>query len=250
MRRLVLLTAIAGLALSALTGPAIAAEDLVGQVREFDVGAGTRPKALAAGPDGNLWFAGVGYRDGEFTDVVGKVTMQGKVTEYTVNAHQGNLGLSDIAAGPDGNLWFTVGGRPRVGRITPVGQVTEFTLPDSSASPASIVAGPDGNLWFTEFRGGKVGRITPEGVITEIPLANSSYIAAGPDGALWLTGATSISRLATDGSAVTFPLPSAIEYPNEIVAGPDGDPLVWHPEPFRCRLDPRSRPDHHRRPGI
>src|ERR1700761_4742041 len=224
MRRLVLL-AFAAAALLALPGQALAAENIVGQVREFDVGAGTRPEALAAGPDGNLWFAGVGYRDGEFTDVVGKVSLKGKGTEYTLDAHPGNLGLSDIVAGLDGNLWFTVGGRPQVGRITTQGQFTVFTLPDQDASPASIAAGPDGNLWFTEFEGGKVGRVTPAGGITESPLADSGHIAAGPDGALWVTGATTISRLTTDGSAVTFPLPASIEYPNEIVTGPDG--ALW-----------------------
>src|SRR3954471_21869101 len=124
MRPLVLLVLAAPAALSLFPGQALAAMDLVGQVREFDVGAGTRPKALAAGPDGNLWFDGVGYRNGEFTDVVGKVTLEGEVTEYTIDAHPGNLGLSDIVAGPDGNLWFTVGGRPLVGRITSDGQVT------------------------------------------------------------------------------------------------------------------------------
>jgi streptogramin lyase len=225
MRRLVLPILAAAAALFVFSGQALAAGDLVGQVEEFDVGAGTRPEALTAGPDGNLWFAGVGYQDGEFTDVVGKVTLRGKVTEYVVSAHPGNLGLSDIVTGPDGNLWFTVGGRPLVGRITPDGQVTEFTLPDPAAKPSSIVVGSDGNLWFAEYEGDKVGRITPTGTISEFPLADSSHIAAGPDGALWVTGATTISRLQTDGSAVTFRLPAAIEYPNEITAGPDG--ALW-----------------------
>jgi virginiamycin B lyase len=108
------------------------------------VGPGTRPKALIAGPDGNLWFAGVGYRAGKFTDVVGKVTPRGKVSEFVIDAHDGNLGLSDIAVGADGNLWFTEGGRTKIGRITPAGQVAEFEL--GNAKPAEIVAGPDGNL--------------------------------------------------------------------------------------------------------
>jgi len=225
MRRLVpsLLLALASLA--ACAGTALAAPNIVGQVREFQLAAGTRPEALVAGPDGNLWFAGLRYVSGGFADVVGKVTPGGEVTEFTVGTHPANVGLSDIAVGPDGNLWFTEGGRPRVGRITAGGQVTEFTLPDPEVSPMSIAAGPDGNLWFTEFRGGRVGRVTPGGEITEFPLDDAYGIAAGPDGALWLTGATTISRLATDGTATTFPLPSSIEYPGEIVAGPDG--ALW-----------------------
>jgi len=206
-------------------GGAGAAPNIVGQVKEFDLGAGTRPEALVNGPDGNLWFAGIGFDGKEFTDVLGKVTPRGEATEYTINRHPANLGLSDIVSGPDGNLWFTVGGRPRVGKVTVDGQITEFTLPNLQASPMSMTVGPDGNLWFTEFQGGSVGRITPSGEITEFPLQEAGHIAAGPDGALWVTGATTISRVATDGKATTFPLPASIEYPNEIVAGPDG--ALW-----------------------
>lgn len=45
-----------------------------------------------------------------------------------------------------------------IGRITPVGAITEYPLPTYSSSPLAIAAGPDGNLWFTEY--GKIGRIT------------------------------------------------------------------------------------------
>ncbi|HEY6730176.1 MAG TPA: hypothetical protein VI039_04040 [Solirubrobacterales bacterium] len=226
MRRLVLSSLLALLVLAAGAGQAFAAKDLIGQVREYELAPGSRPEALVSGPDGNLWFAGIRYLGGGgFADLVGKVTPSGQVTEYTVGVHPANVGLSDIAVGPDGNLWFTEGGRPKVGRITSAGQITEFSLPDPEASPSSIAAGPDGNLWFAEWRGGKAGRVTTSGEITEFPLRDSSGLAAGPDGALWLTGATTISRLATDGTSSSFQLPPSIEYPGEIVAGPDG--ALW-----------------------
>lgn len=38
-----------------------------------------------------------------------------------------------IAAGQDGNLWFTEGGGGAMGRITPQGTVTEFSIPSSAA---------------------------------------------------------------------------------------------------------------------
>jgi streptogramin lyase len=225
MRRLVLFLLLSLIALSACAGPALAARNIVGQVKEYELAPGTRPEALVAGPDGNLWFAGIRYVTEGFADVVGRVTPQGEVTEFTVDVHAANVGLSDIVVGPDGNLWFTEGGRPRVGRITTGGQVTEFTLPDPQVSPMSIAAGPDGNLWFTEFRGGKVGKVTPGGEIAEFPLGDAYGIAAGPDGGLWLTEARTISRLATDGTSADFPLPPSIEYPGEVVAGPDG--ALW-----------------------
>src|SRR5262249_5731396 len=63
-----------------------------------------------------------------------------------------------ITAGADGNLWFTESAGNRIGRITPDGTLTEFSLPNPG-SPFGITAGPDGNLWFMEFS--RVGRITP-----------------------------------------------------------------------------------------
>jgi virginiamycin B lyase len=229
MRRFLLLITLFGLL--ALPGAAAAAPNVVGQVEEFPLGAGTRPEAIVAGPDGNLWFAGVQYLPGPtFADVVGRVTPSGKVTEFQLDTHSANLGLSDIAVGPDGNLWFTVGGRPKVGRITTAGVATEFELPSAGASPASIVAGSDGNLWFTEWQGGKVGRITPSGEVTEFPLLDgrsSSGIAAGPDGALWITEPLPgiVARIGTDGSETDFPLPDPGGYPGQIVAGSDG--ALW-----------------------
>jgi virginiamycin B lyase len=229
MRRLLPLIALFGLL--ALPGAAAAAPNVVGQVEEFPLGAGTRPTAIVAGPDGNLWFAGVQYLPGgSFADVVGKVTPAGKVTELPLDTHSGNLGLGDIAVGPDGNLWFTVGGRPKVGRITTAGVATEFELPAADAQPGSIVAGSDGNLWFTESANRKVGRITPSGEVTEFAMLDGrspDHIAAGPDGALWVTESLAgrVARIGTDGSQTDFPLPSDAGYPGQIVAGSDG--ALW-----------------------
>src|SRR5262245_64901599 len=72
-----------------------------------------------------------------------------------------------ITRGPDGNLWFAETLADRIGRITPAGVVTQFSLPFLSA-PAEITAGPDGNLWFTEAGSSRIGRITPAGVITAL----------------------------------------------------------------------------------
>lgn len=207
---------------------------VVGQVSEYELGAGTRPTALVAGPDGNLWFAGIRSVSGGFADVLGKVTPQGQVSEFKLGTHSADVGLGDIAVGPDGNLWFTEGGRTKVGRITTSGQIAEFDLPQGAGSATAIAAGSDGNLWFTESGVSRIGRITPSGEVTEFPLGGAREfwgggIAAGPDGALWVTlpGAGAIARIGTDGSEADFPLPEEAPagYPNDIVAGPDG--ALW-----------------------
>ena len=97
-----------------------------------------------------------------------------------------------ITAGSDGNLWFAESGNGgRIGRITPGGAVTEFTIPTANSGPLGIAAGPDENVWFTEQNGNKIGRITPGGTITEYPVptvgGSPNGIAAGPDGNLWFT---------------------------------------------------------------
>src|SRR5262249_55924297 len=101
-----------------------------------------------------------------------------------------------ITRGPDGNLWFTESIADRIGRITPAGVVTQFSLPFLS-QPSEITAGPDGNLRVTEPGTSRIGRITPAGVITEFsagitPGSNPFGIAVGPDGNIWFAEASTV----------------------------------------------------------
>src|SRR5262249_57797956 len=52
----------------------------------------------------------------------------------------GSFGATAITAGSDGNVWFTDPVADTVGRITPSGQVTEFTSP--IGAPGALTAGP------------------------------------------------------------------------------------------------------------
>jgi len=58
-----------------------------------------------------------------------------------------------LTTGPDGNVWFIDDGgtTPAIGRITPTGAITEFSVP--VGEPSVITGGPDGNVWFTLERG-------------------------------------------------------------------------------------------------
>ena len=150
-----------------------------------------------------------------------------------------------IATGPDGNLWFTQNSSNKIGQITPLGIVTEFTLPGSSSTTRGITAGPDGNVWFTENnpdRTARIGRITPAGVITEFTVRVGfpeglgmamDDIATGPDGNLWFTGNTVngegiIGRITPDGVITEFTISTAFSSPVGITAGPDG--ALWFTE--------------------
>ena len=106
------------------------------------------------------------------------MTTAGAVNEYPVPAAISGgplIGrrLIDIAPGPDGALWFTDPGTGEIGRITTIGMVTQFAVPNRLSQPSMITAGPDGALWFNEADANKIGRITTSGVTTEYSLGSN-----------------------------------------------------------------------------
>jgi streptogramin lyase len=205
-----------------------------GVVTEFPVPA--TPSAIAAGPGGALWFTGV-------TGEVSRITTSGVVTEFAEPQVPPPAGsppyltsytpyLQSIIAGPDGNLWVTAdldggNGQPSgIGRLTPSGVFTFFTVPGFFNSLLDLTAGPDGDVWFLEQEDGQtageraaLGEITPAGVTTLHPLpqettldssqgvpVNAGSITSGPDGALWFAENGAIGRITTDGTLHQFPL--------------------------------------------
>jgi virginiamycin B lyase len=141
------------------------------------------PRALAAGPDGNIWFS-------EFrANRIGRITPAGEITEFELP--RPGSGPGDITAGPDGAMWFVQlsgnmdgvqvdGGR--IGRITMDGRVTEFQMPVKTPSPINIAVGPDRNIWYTQ--GSTVVRVTTDGVFTAFELGSGSRgagLSAGSD---------------------------------------------------------------------
>lgn len=207
-----------------------------GTTTRFKVpGKSTGPAALAAGPNGDLWFTErttsflprfAGQPPDTTQYKLGRITTTGEVTEFPLP----NPGVSaqGITAGPDGNVWFTEPYARKIGVITPAGAITEFAVPGTTSVPSDITAGPDGNVWFTvQFAGNaqtrdqvtraknKIGRITPVGTITQFPIPNGSggvwrttphAITAGPDGNLWFSipGSRKIGRITVDGAITKF----------------------------------------------
>lgn len=209
------------LLLSSLVGMLHAQRDTIS---EYPISQGCCANGIANGPDGALWFT-AGY-------IVGRITTAGALSYYPISfTPQGA-----IALGPDRALWFTgsdaaVGS---IGRITPMGNWTEYSTPTVNSFPQAITAGPDGAMWFTESEANRIGRITTAGVIQEYPIPTpNSYpigIAAGPDGALWFTESigNQIGRITTGGVIQEFALGSGLASPNWITKGPDG--ALWFTE--------------------
>lgn len=91
-----------------------------------------------------MWFLELaGTMDGLQPDGgrVGRIDMQGRVTEYELPSK--NPSPINIAVGPDRNVWYTRGAL--VGRVTPDGRITEFPLGEGSRG-AGLSAGSDRQL--------------------------------------------------------------------------------------------------------
>jgi virginiamycin B lyase len=224
----------------AVSAPAQAREV---RIREFRIPSGG-PRAIAAGPDGNLWFTE------ERENSIGRITPSGKITEFQIPSPHSRPG--EITAGPDGNLWFTEESGNKIDRITPVGQVTDFPLPIAHAEPESITAGPDGDLWFTERTG--VGRITTSGQITDFPLSrrtgvSEANLSAGPEGDIWFSEGfkRKIGRITPSGQITQFEIHCRPECEGEeaLTSGPEGDhwfTIGDHGNAFAELLGERQRP--------
>ncbi|MGY2897014.1 virginiamycin B lyase family protein [Deinococcus sp. UYEF24] len=160
---------------------------------DIKTGGQSEPNYITKGADGNLWSTDTSSNVIRRTIPRGGTTSFGTTSFIAPSAVRvGSLPAGGgITSNTDGNLWFTEPGANKIGRITPTGVVTEFTVPTPNANPAEIVSDSDGNLWFTESDARKIARVTPAGVFNEfaVPTSGSSPygIAIGPDNNIWFT---------------------------------------------------------------
>ena len=157
-------------------------------VVEFDgLSIGANAQAIAAGPDGNIWFLEFG------TNSVGRITPTGAITEFQLPP---GLQLvqdrgEELTVGPGNNMYFlTTGG---IARMTTAGTFAGFLGNGGPPFHANAIAyGRDGNLWATTCGPDAVVRITPAGHVTVSPAgtfpgeACPRGMVAGPDGTVWL----------------------------------------------------------------
>ena len=153
------------------------------------------------------------------------MTPEGALTHHEVPTPRPPGDPYRITLGPDGNLWFTEIFAGKIGRVTPSGTVTEFTV---GGQPTGIAPGPDGRLWFADMWLGQVRSISTSGVLGSAfgGLNNPRDVVTGADGNLWVSefNANAITRLNLQGSVTRFTIPVGSS-PNGVAAGPDGN--VW-----------------------
>ncbi|HEY1834014.1 MAG TPA: hypothetical protein VGG08_06215 [Solirubrobacteraceae bacterium] len=173
-------------------------------------------EAITLGPEGNLWFP-----KGEH--VIARMTTAGALTEFTTGATR----LAAITTGPDKNMWFADREGQKVGKITPTGVVTEYTVP-GKMSPWSISVGPDGNLWFAMGEDATgyydIGKVTTAGVVTTYPIGWGTYsIDAGPDGKVWFPTIHGI-RTTTPTNKIAVPQEIQAPVPAGVSCSPEPKP--------------------------
>ena len=178
-------------------------------------------------------------------------------TPTTGIAEYPDPGLDNIGpavTGPDGDVWFVGGAlngengdREVVGRVTPAGKITLYSiLGNPGEGFDGIAAGPGRYIWFSVGTGDTIGRLAPAtGHIDLFPIhvppvspsampvhTQTIDMVAGPDGNLWFDvsqvgGAGpgtdgQIGRITPTGVITLFALPGSGR-PGGIQVGADGN---------------------------
>jgi virginiamycin B lyase len=232
--RVVLASAITGLALSAASAAPAAAKgpQLCRNhcATAIVLPAGSMPFGITKGPLGSVWFS--------LYSAIGRVDRQGRVLTYPVPS--ANAWVGWMTTHPGNTVWFAERGTGKIGHITANGTMTEFSLPTPGALPQGIVFAPDGNIYVSEQGANAIARLNPvTGKATDIPVPTPNATvqsgALGPDGAIWFIerSAAKVGRMTLDGRFTEYPLTPG-SFPNRIVTGPDG--ALWFTELFANKV--------------
>ncbi|HEY0395794.1 MAG TPA: hypothetical protein VGD01_14945 [Candidatus Elarobacter sp.] len=207
--------------------------------------AANRPRYIAAGSDGNMWFT---ENPG---NAIARITPAGVVTEFPIPT--ANAAPDHIIGASDGNLWFTESGSTanKIAKATTTGTITEFSTlfaPPPPDQPFGLVDRLDGNIWYVANGSSRVGFLSYNGSLageTSIPTASSGPfdIATAPDNNLYYTeqNVDKIGRIANLFTAQSEISLTAGTVPKDIIRGPDGN--LWFTENGRGnigRLSPNS----------
>lgn len=130
-----------------------------GSVSEYPVpNRSSLPEGITAGPHA-IWIT-----ERQVGRLL-KISMSGAVSQYQLPRRFAAT-TPDYSGGPlgvtldgSGNVWFGIHSTSTLGRMTPAGIVTEFSVPQHRIlDPLSLARGPDGRIWFTTG-GGSLGVI-------------------------------------------------------------------------------------------
>lgn len=175
-----------------------------GNVRVFNVPAGSRPHDVAPAPDGRVWYTA--QRTGKLGILDPKT---GKIEEIALGEGSAPHG---VIQGPDGAAWITDGGLNAIVRYDPKSrEVKRWPLPpefpDSNLNTAAFDG--HGRIWFTG-QTGVYGRLDPkdgEMKVWRDPEGRGPYgIAATPDGQIYYVSlaGSHLARVDLDSGKATL----------------------------------------------
>lgn len=200
------------------------------------------PGFIVHGSDNAVWFADQSTGPPIIMARIARLDMADAFQQFDVPFPM-NAEPFGMTLGPDGNVWFTEFYEGRIGRVTPQGVFSDFSLGAGVHRPSGLAFGPDGNIWVVESAGLTIERVSPSGALLDTFSLSTMlpfHITAGPDGAMWFVDAQNqIGRIDMSGNIKTWQLPCLIpnvgdfcgpgyfEGDTDIVAGPDGN--LWFP---------------------
>lgn len=214
------------------------------------------PRALAMGPDGNLWFTDQhGHR-------VGKINPAGPYTTAAITMYDLPAGGANtpgylaqpggIAAGSDGNMWIADSSNGTVDVMTTSGSIAAaYVSPEQKNEPPSLTSYPrflalssDGKMYLTQAGDGVnypyhgwLDTVTAAGVFSSIPVpgmsAQTDQVAAGSSGVMYFSdlGNAALDQYTSAGGMRVYPLLLQGAYgalPNGVAVAPDNS--AW----FSC----------------
>lgn len=176
----------------------------------------SKPYGIVTTPDGSVWFGSISrtwIKRIDSSGALGTLFMSGNTR--------------GLCVAPSGAVYVTLP-PDRIARITPTGDVVEFSLPFQS-SPQGCAADKQGAIWYTAVNTNSIGRLYPDGVAIEyrFSTAESRFpesIVLGLDGNMWFTErrANRIGSITPSGVITEF---NTTGSPTSITVGPDGH--IW-----------------------
>ncbi len=155
----------------------------------------TNSTNMAAGASGADWFV---------TDYsgIGEISSKGKIKLYSF-ADEGTQPLT-ITRDQTATCGSSKGSGRTSGKITPGGEVTEYSTGLGNSYSFGIATGSDGRIWFADNGNNSIGAITTDGTklsdYTQGFTGDPVSITAGPDGNLYFGETTPvIGRITPDG---------------------------------------------------
>ena len=188
------------------------------------------PTAIAAGPDGVVWFTI------DLARAMGRLR-NGKVERLPTASD--NVEPIGLGVGADGDAWYTDNGKHGISRMTPSGEISSFPMDTPVVRTARLAVAPDGAVWFAEATGFSITRFK-DGKVTrhvfDSPRGDPFGVAPAADGTVWATlrSGNQLLKIAPDGEMTAFDVPRRAAMPSDVAAAGDGS--VWFIESRENRI--------------